>query len=462
MGYFTISKTTSSMEKCLIITAPIRSHVIPSFYLASVFSEKYEIIYACHKVELHDLVQSNGFKNNITSSERFALGFDPVESWQKHGQKISFRFLVSAIKNGLTMATYKKRKAELSKLIAELKPKIILIDVFSSTDFLIVKPLFQEITIAFFNPMLSTYNPIGYANVKGELYENIKKKSSFLGSIKNITSPRRFLAKLTGYDPVWQIKYIYKKNPTLQKYPIDNENKVVRLFKNVPEIILAPKELEFSESICKKNQLYLGLCQSIHRKDTLIDENYYMKIVDIFKSKTETNHPLIYCSFGSYFSSVNEHKYIISFCLYLLKAFQNKEVLFVIAVKKEIIESISKYTTIPLNFLFFTRVPQLEVLKEANLFITHGGLGSIKEAILMQVPMLVYPLDLSWDQKGNAQKIEFHQIGISGNFKTDGLKEIEGKILKLLRDSIYKQNIIALSEKCSSVKSLTTILNFIK
>lgn len=420
------------METCLIIPAPIRSHVIPSFYLASLFKEHYEVIYACYKGELDELVLANGFKNRIITSERFALGFDPVESWQKHGQKVSFRFLVSAVKNGLTMATYKKRKAELSKLITELDPEIIFIDIFLSTDFLIIKLLLPNITIAFFNPMLNTYNPFGYANVKGELNANTKKNGSILNAIKNATSPRRLLAKLTGYDPVWQLKYIYKTNPALKQYPIDNENKVVRLFKNVPELILAPKELEFSELVCKNNQLYLGLCQNVNRKDTLTDETFYSKIKDIIESKFDTNHSLIYCSFGSYFSSVDEHKYIISFCLYLIKAFQHKPMLFVISVKNEITESISKYTKIPLNFFFFTRVPQLEMLREADLFITHGGLGSIKEAILMQVPMLVYPLDLSWDQKGNAQKIEFHQIGISGNFKNDGLKEIEEKILKFI------------------------------
>lgn len=234
------------------------------------------------------------------------------------------------------------------------------------------------------------------------------------------------------------------------------------MFINVPELILAPIELEFSKSILKKNQLYLGLCQNIHRNDTLIDEYYFSKVEGILKSKSENNYGLVYVSFGSYFSSIDEHKYIISFCLYLIKAFQQKPFLFVISVKNEIIEAILKYTKMPPNFYFFTRVPQLEILKEANLFITHGGLGSIKEAIFMQVPMLVYPLDLCWDQKGNAQKIEFHQIGISGNFKNDGLKEIEEKILKLLREPAYKQNIIALSKKCISLKSLSTILDFVK
>lgn len=453
------------METCLIIPAPIRSHVIPSFYLASIFSVEYEISYACYEGELDELVKSNGFKNKIVTTVRFALGFDPFKSWQKHGQKFSIRFLVSALKNGLTLNTYKKRKKELTKLIIELKPKIIFIDIFSSTDFLIIKPLFPNITIAFFNPMLNTYELIGYPNVKGETTTQIKKKFLLLDTLKKITSPRRFVSKLIGYNPIWQLKYIYNKNKILLHFPIEKKNEIVRIFKNVPEIILAPKELEFSESICRNNQIYLGLCQNMLRTDTLIDSNYYLKIEDIFRFKDENNYPLVYCSFGSYFSSIDEHKYIISFCLYLIKAFQNKPMTFVVSVKKEIIDTILKYTIIPFNFYFFFRVPQLTVLQKADIFITHGGLGSIKEAIINQVPMLLYPLDLNWDQKGNAQKIEFHQLGLSGNFKSDGLKEIEEKIMKLLTEDIYKKNVTNFSKKCTLIgnnpKNLTTILNFI-
>lgn len=454
------------MATCLIIPAPIRSHVIPSFYLASLFSKHYKVIYACYKGELDELVKSNGFTNRIIKSERFALGFDPIESWQKHGKKISFGFFVSAITNSLTMAIYKKRKAELSKLIIEIKANLVFIDIFSSTDFLIIKLSFPNIKIAFFNPMLNTYNSKDYPNVRGELYADIEKNTTLLSSIKNISSPRSFLAKVTGFDPTWQLNKVYRSNPILNSYPIDKMNTVVKLFKNVPEIILAPKELEFSENIFKNNQFYLGLCQTIQRKDTLVDKEYYSKIDKILKNKSQKNAHLIYVSFGSYFSSINEHKYIIAFCLFLIKAFQNKSTIFVISVKQEIFEEISKYAAIPLNFFFFTRVPQLEILQKADLFITHGGLGSIKEAIFFQVPMLVYPLDLNWDQRGNAQKIEFHKIGISGDFKKDGLVEIENKIFKIINDPIYNQNIKDLHDKCNAIEYSTmnyrSILEFIK
>lgn len=100
------------------------------------------------------------------------------------------------------------------------------------------------------------------------------------------------------------------------------------------------------------------------------------------------------------------------------------------------------------NIHFFYRAPQLLLLEHANVFLTHGGLSSTKEAISCCVPLLVYPLDKTWDQPGNALKIEYHKLGLRGDFKTDGLKEIKEKINQLLTNNIYKINLSDFNKKC--------------
>lgn len=47
--------------------------------------------------------------------------------------------------------------------------------------------------------------------------------------------------------------------------------------------------------------------------------------------------------------------------------------------------------TPPDNFIVRRNVPQLEVLKRAALFITHGGMNSANEGILYHVPLIVLP-----------------------------------------------------------------------
>jgi UDP:flavonoid glycosyltransferase YjiC (YdhE family) len=63
------------------------------------------------------------------------------------------------------------------------------------------------------------------------------------------------------------------------------------------------------------------------------------------------------------------------------------------------------------NLTLHKRVNQLEMLHSADLFITHGGLGSIKEAVFVGVPMIVLPE--FFDQPFNAIRIERHMLGIS-------------------------------------------------
>jgi zeaxanthin glucosyltransferase len=57
-------------------------------------------------------------------------------------------------------------------------------------------------------------------------------------------------------------------------------------------------------------------------------------------------------------------------------------------------------------------VPQIPVLGRASLMITHGGLGTVKECIVLGVPMLVFP----WtnDQPENALRIAHHGLGLPG------------------------------------------------
>jgi hypothetical protein len=51
----------------------------------------------------------------------------------------------------------------------------------------------------------------------------------------------------------------------------------------------------------------------------------------------------------------------------------------------------STLVRIPDNFLVRPHVPQLEVLEHTDVFVTHGGMNSVMEAIYYGVPMVVVP-----------------------------------------------------------------------
>jgi len=72
-----------------------------------------------------------------------------------------------------------------------------------------------------------------------------------------------------------------------------------------------------------------------------------------------------------------------------LQAFADFAGHFVMSIGDNI--SVDELGKIPDNFLVRNFVPQLDVLKKTNVFITHGGLNSVQESLLAGVPMIVIP-----------------------------------------------------------------------
>jgi UDP:flavonoid glycosyltransferase YjiC (YdhE family) len=62
------------------------------------------------------------------------------------------------------------------------------------------------------------------------------------------------------------------------------------------------------------------------------------------------------------------------------------------------------------------RVPQLEILQRARVFVTHGGASSLREAIYFGVPTIVLP---GWlDQFGNGARVVHHGLGLRADMAT--------------------------------------------
>jgi MGT family glycosyltransferase len=82
------------------------------------------------------------------------------------------------------------------------------------------------------------------------------------------------------------------------------------------------------------------------------------------------------------------------------------------------------------NFTVAQYVPQLSVLQEADLFITHGGMNSIAESISYGVPMIVVPNTL--EQSINATRVEQLQAGLyldPAHLNVDTLQKAAERVL---------------------------------
>jgi MGT family glycosyltransferase len=100
----------------------------------------------------------------------------------------------------------------------------------------------------------------------------------------------------------------------------------------------------------------------------------------------------------------------------------------------------------PSNVEVFQVVPQLRVLRHADVMVTHGGMNSITECLLSGVPMVVVPGTSQIDQAGNAARVVFHHLGLKGNMRHDSAARIRRKIDRVLTRTSYRRDTIAMGQ----------------
>jgi MGT family glycosyltransferase len=104
---------------------------------------------------------------------------------------------------------------------------------------------------------------------------------------------------------------------------------------------------------------------------------------DDFKLDTLIGKSLIYISLGTVFNRA------LDFYKLCLEAFSDSSHTVVMSIGNQI--NLADLGVIPQNFIVKPYVPQTEVLKYTNLFISHGGMNSTNESLYFGVPLIVIP-----------------------------------------------------------------------
>ena len=179
-----------------------------------------------------------------------------------------------------------------------------------------------------------------------------------------------------------------------------------------------PYEAEFSEGQYK----FLG--PSIY--DRKVDGFDFIK----------GNNPIVYISLGTVIKGAT------SFFQNCLEAFRHENVDVIISVGEKF--DSRKLRNIPSNIYVYNSVPQLEVLKIADVFVTHGGMNSVSESLVSGTPMVVIPF--SSDQPINAQCTEKLGVGKRLEYSDANVDSIKEYVLSVLMDENMKDNISKVRE----------------
>ena len=168
------------------------------------------------------------------------------------------------------------------------------------------------------------------------------------------------------------------------------------------------------------------------------DDSFVFTGVQIGKRSTfgtwqapDNGKPLLYSSLGTAFNNWPEYYPI------LFDAVRDLDINVFAALGAIDPDSL---TDVPANVELGKMVPQLDILSQASVFITHAGMGGTGESIYYGVPMIAIPqMD---EQAITARQIECNGLGFAlldkGGITSEMLKE---KIQILLNDPSYKEKV---------------------
>ena len=142
-------------------------------------------------------------------------------------------------------------------------------------------------------------------------------------------------------------------------------------------------------------------------------------------------NPVVYISLGTVIKGA------VSFFQNCLEVFRDENIDVIISVGKKF--DSRKLKNIPSNIHIYKSVPQLEVLNMADIFVTHGGMNSVSEALVYGVSMVVIPFVS--DQPVNAQCIEKLGVGKRLEYSEVNKDTLKEYVQSVLLDADMKENI---------------------
>jgi len=192
----------------------------------------------------------------------------------------------------------------------------------------------------------------------------------------------------------------------------------------VPELILCAGEFDFPQATKpgKSPRYYLGPSVDLQRKEN-----------DSFDwQKVDPSKLLILCTLGSQPQSWAGAKRFFQVIIDAVSDLPDSQLIIVTGA-----HFAHDFQCVPANVTVMPRVPQLQILKKAGVLITHGGLNTIKEALLLGTSMIVFPS--AADQPMNAARIAYHGLGLTGNLATVTAEQARALIERVIQPDVRER-----------------------
>jgi zeaxanthin glucosyltransferase len=112
------------------------------------------------------------------------------------------------------------------------------------------------------------------------------------------------------------------------------------------------------------------------------------------------------------------------------------------------------------NAIIVKRAPQLELLKQTSVCITHAGLNTVLESLAQGVPQVAIPV--TYDQPGVAARIAHKKTGVVTSLEKLTVDHLSTLLNEVLTDSIYRENARKLQKAIAEANGLTVAADLVE
>src|SRR5215213_941971 len=204
----------------------------------------------------------------------------------------------------------------------------------------------------------------------------------------------------------------------------------------VPELITCLAEFDFPEAVRRgRYRYYLGPGVDLLRQEEVFD----WKEID-------PTMPLIYCSLGSQSQNCVGAQRFFQVVIDAMTALPGLQMILATGVHF----NDDDFERIPPNVLLLNHTPQLQILERADVVITHGGLNTIREALVFGVPMVVFPS--FGEQPMNAGRVVHHGLGVSGNMLSVTAEQARTLIERVMETNSFRERAAFFRERCKRLE----------
>jgi zeaxanthin glucosyltransferase len=166
-----------------------------------------------------------------------------------------------------------------------------------------------------------------------------------------------------------------------------------------------------------------------------------------------TGEPLVFASMGTILNGRADIFQTIAAALA-----KNKNLQLVLSIGDQV--DPKQIGPVPSNAIIVKRAPQLDLLKQASVCITHAGLNTVLESLAQGVPQLAIPI--TYDQPGVAARIAQKQTGVVTSLDKLTADHLATLLNEVLNNASYRDNARRLQKAIAEANGLSVAADLVE